>query len=306
MELSIIIPIHNEEKNITSLYNEIKEAVKSIKYEILFVDDGSTDNSFNILQILAKKDKTVKIIKLKSNYGQSIALKAGIDASIGERIITLDGDGQHNPADIPLFYKKLDNFDVVCNIRRNKDKGKIISSIGNFLIRKMFNIQLKDSIGGMKGFTKQVKENIYLYGNMHRYLPILAMWKGFKVGEQEIVLRKRVNGKSKYTGFKAFKGFIDLLTVKFFVSYSKRPSHIFGSLGLISFIIGIFSLLFLTVRKIMFSTAITDSLPLFLFGILLTLIGINFIFFGFLGDMISYNNMSQKNEKNYILDEKSR
>jgi glycosyltransferase involved in cell wall biosynthesis len=301
MNLSIIIPINNEEKNIVPLYHEITENVKTIKdYEIIYVDDGSTDTSFNILTDLSKKDPHIKVIKLRSRYGQSIALKAGMDFSKGEKIITLDGDGQHNPLYLPLYYKKLDTFDVVCNIRNNRKK--ISTILGNLLIKLFFNSKLKDSIGGMKGLKKQVKEEIYLYGNMHRYLPILAQWKGFKVGEQEIVLRDRKSGKSKYKFSKAFRGFIDLLTVKFFVSYSSRPSHIFGSLGMASSGLGIMILLYQTFEKLILGVGISERLPLFLFGILSTLIGINFIFFGFIGDMISYNYMSQSNQKNYLVE----
>jgi len=304
MELSLIIPINNEEKNIDFLYSELKEVLKPLKtHEIIFIDDGSNDNSFQILLDLSKKDSKIKILKLKSNYGQSIALKSGMDFAKGEKIITLDGDGQHNPKYIPLFFKKLNKYDVVCNVRVNKlGLKRIISGFGNFLIKCFFNTKLRDSIGGMKGLTKQVKENIYLYGNMHRYLPLLAYWKGFKVGEQEIFVRKRKAGKSKYSLFKGFKGFIDLLTIKFFVSYSSRPSHIFGTMGLFSFGIGFISLIYLILRKLFYQTAISQNLPLFLLGILLTLIGFNFIFFGLIGDMISYNHMSQSDQKNYIVD----
>jgi len=304
MELSIIIPIHNEEKNIIPLYNELKKITKPLKtYEFIFIDDCSTDNSYDILLNLSKKDSKLKLLKLKSNYGQSIAIKAGLDISKGDKIITLDGDGQHNPKYIPSFFKKLNDYDVVCNIRMNKYGIKrIISGFGNFLIRLFFRVKLKDSIGGMKGFTKQVKENIYLYGNMHRYLPLLALWKGFKVGEQKIFIRKRKSGKSKYTLFKGLKGFIDLLTIKFFVSYSTRPSYIFGSFGLISLGIGSISLIYLIIRKLFSGIGIANNLPLFLIGILLTLIGFNFIFFGLIGDMISYNQLSKSEKKSYLLD----
>lgn len=304
MELSLIIPVHNEEKNISFLYDELKDILSPLKtYEIIFVDDGSSDDSLNILSKLSKKDSKVKVIKLKSNYGQSIALKAGIDVSKGEKIITMDADGQHNPKFIPYFFKKLNKYDVVCNKRINKKglKGNI-SSFGNFLIKLLLNAKFKDSIGGMKGFTKQVKEEIYLFGNMHRYLPLLALWKGFKVGEQKIIIRERRAGKSHYNLLKGYKGLIDLLTIKFFISYSNRPSHIFGSLGLISFGMGIVSLLYLTLRKLILGTAIGNNLPLFMLGILLTLLGFNFIFFGFIGDMISYNHMLQTKQRNYIVD----
>jgi glycosyltransferase involved in cell wall biosynthesis len=306
MELSLVIPIHNENENILNLYGELKIILKPLKtYEIIFVDDGSRDNSFQILAELAKKDKKIKILKLKSNYGQSIAIRAGLDASIGEKIIILDGDGQHNPKYIPAFFNKLKKYDVVCNVRANSHGLKrLITNFGNLLIRSFFRIKLKDSIGGMKGLTKQVKDNIYLYGDMHRYLPLLALWKGFKIGEQEIVIRKRKKGKSKYTLFKGFRGLIDLITVKFFVSYSTRPSYIFGSLGFLSSGIGSLSLLYLIIRKLIFGIGISNNLPWFLLNILLVLIGFNFIFFGLIGDMVSYNHMSQDNKPNYIIDKK--
>jgi len=301
MDLSVIIPVYNEEKNIDFLYRELKEHLNFIKkYEIIFVEDGSWDRSFKIIQEIAKKDKKVRIVKLKSNYGQSIAIKAGLDVCKGEKIIIMDGDCQHHPRYIVDFVNKLDDCDVVCNYRKNHRKSS--SSIGNFLIRSLFKVKYKDSIGGMKGLTKQVKEEIYLYGNMHRYLPLLAMWKGFKVGQQPIMLRRRKSGRSHYKLFKGFKGFIDLLTVKFFVSYSTRPSHIFGSAGLLSSGLGGLFFLYFIIQKFFFGATISDNLPLFLTGILLILLGFNFIFFGLMGDMMSYNHLSKNNEKNYIID----
>ncbi len=299
MELSLIIPIFNEQDNIEPLYNEIRDTLKNLKnYEIIFVDDGSRDRTFEILESLAKKDKKVRAIKLRINSGQTVAIKAGLSISSGEKIITMDGDGQHDPRYIHAFARKLDKYDVVCNHRLNRQKA--MTPIGNLLIKHLFKVPYKDSIGGMKGFKKNVKDEIYLYGNMHRYLPLLAMWKGFKVGEQEIFLRKRRHGKSNYRPMKAIKGFVDLLTVKFFVSYSTRPSHIFGSAGLASLGVGLLSLFYLFVGKIFFSNPITEHLPIFLTGILLTMLGFNFLFFGFLGDMMSYNHLSQNEKKNYV------
>lgn len=259
LDLSVIIPIHNEQENIRGFYQELKEALSSMKkYEIIFIDDGSLDNSFELLKGLAEKDKTIKVIKLKSKSGQSIAIKAGLDHSIGERIVTLDGDGQHHPKYIIDFYNKLDDYDVVCNLRRNWNKFS--TNFGNWLIKSLFRVNLKDSVGGMKAFKREVKDHVYLYGDMHRYLPMLALWKGFKVGEQEIIIRRRARGRTKYKFKKSFKGFLDLLTVKFFVSYSSRPSHIFGSAGLVSLGIGSISLLYLILRKLFTGTGITESL----------------------------------------------
>ncbi|MBI2044446.1 glycosyltransferase family 2 protein [Candidatus Pacearchaeota archaeon] len=191
LDLSVIIPVHNEEGNIEYLYKELKEAINfSKRYEMIFVDDGSRDNSFAILSRIAREDKNVKVVKLRGNYGQTVAMRAGLDVCSGEKIITMDGDGQHHPKYIIDFYKKLDVYDVVCNNRLNRRKKT--TPLGNFLVRLLFKVPYRDSIGGMKGFTKKVKEEIYLYGNMHRYLPLLARWRGFKVGEQEISFLFRI------------------------------------------------------------------------------------------------------------------
>lgn len=305
MDLSILIPVRNEEKNVFPLYSEIKQNLNGIKsYEIIFIDDGSNDATFEVLSKITKKDNCVKAIKFKSNYGKGSALNAGMDLCTGKKIIIMDGDGQHDPKYIPLFLEKLNHFDVVSSVRKGR-KGfgpNVVSKSGNYLIRTLFNVNLRDGVGSMVAFTEQVKENIFIYGNMFRYLSILAIWKGFRVGEQEILIRPRKEGKSKFKPFKGFKGLIDLITLKFFFSYYTRPSHLFGSIGLTSSLIGIFSLIYLILRKYLAGIAISANLPLFLLGILLTVIGFNFIFFGLIGDMISYNHMVQTNQKNYIIE----
>lgn len=305
MELSILIPVRNEEKNITLLCEEITQNIGFLKsYEIIFIDDGSTDNSFEVLLRIAKKDSKVRVIKFKSNYGKGAALKAGMDSCTGKKIIIMDGDGQHDPKYIPLFLEKLNKYDVVSSVRKGR-KGfgpNVMSRSGNYLIRVLFNTNLRDGVGSMVALTEEVKNNLFIYGNMFRYISILALWKGFKVGEQEIVIRPRREGKSKFKPFKGFKGLIDLITLKFFFSYYTRPSHMFGSIGLASSAVGIISLLYLIIRKVIIGTAISANLPLFLLGILLTVIGFNFIFFGLIGDMISYNHMVQTNQKNYIVE----
>lgn len=307
MGISLIIPVYNEEDNIDPLYNELREVLKSLReYEIIFVDDGSTDKTFSILEAISKKDKTIRVIKLQSRYGKGNALQAGLDVCKGEKIIVMDGDGQHDPKYIKDYVEKLNEFDVVTSVRSGRGGfGPSVSTpFGNFLIRMLFRVKLRDGVGSMIGFTNRVKENLFVYGNLFRYIPLLAIWKGFRVGEQEIALRPRRAGKSKFNAFKPFKGFIDLLTVKFFVSYSTRPSHIFGSAGLISLGIGGISLAYLLLRKIFFGIAITTSLPMFLLGILLTVLGFNFIFFGFLGDMVSHNYLSSNNKRNYIVEKR--
>ncbi|MBU0958471.1 MAG: glycosyltransferase family 2 protein [Nanoarchaeota archaeon] len=305
MILSVIIPVYNEQGNIEYLYDELRDTLKSIKtYEVIFVDDGSEDRTYEVLERIAKKDKKIRVIKHRSNYGKGVALQSGLDICKGENIIVMDGDGQHDPKYIHDYLEKLKSHDVVTSVRSGRGGigPGIVTPIGNFLIRSLFKTDLKDGVGSKIGFTRQVKDNIFVYGNLFRYIPLLALWKGFKVTEHEIVIRPRRSGQSKFNIFKPFKGFIDLLTMKFFVSYSTRPSHIFGSAGLISLGIGGLALAYLFLKKLFIGTAITESLPMFLLGILLVLIGFNFLFFGFLGDMLSHDKLERRRNESYRIE----
>ena len=200
--ISIIVPIYNEEENIVNLYTDIENALIYYEHEIIFVDDGSIDNSYNIISCLAEKDYCVKIIKLKKNYGQSAATKAGVDNSQGEIIVTLDGDLQNDPADIPKMLNKLnEGYDVVCGWRYNrKDKffKKLLSKISNCLHRKMTGLKIHDSGCSLRVYRREVFDDIDLYGEMHRFLPAMIFNEGYRVVEMETNHRQRVYGKSKY------------------------------------------------------------------------------------------------------------
>ncbi len=308
LNLSIVIPIHNEEQNIPILYKELKQVLEKLKksYEIVFVDDGSKDNSFKILSELAKKDKKVKIVKLLSNYGQSSAISSGIQNASGENIVTMDSDLQHNPEDIPYLIEPLKEYHVVCGRRIKRPKNEsfltktLPSKFSNYLINKLTGLNLKETTGGMRAFKKQVTDNIDIYGEMHRYLPILAAWKGFKITEAGINIRDRKFGKTHYNFKRLFRGFLDLLTIKFLISYSTRPLYIFGGTGLVSFAIGFLIALYLTIQKLFFNLAIGTKLPLFMLSILLMISGIIFLCFGFIADMISLNSIKQR--KQYIIE----
>lgn len=307
-EFSVVIPVHNEQENLNLLYRRLKEALDNLKknYEIVFVDDGSTDRTFEILSSFAKKDKKVKVLRLRGRNGQSTTLAAGSDFASGKYIVSIDADLQNDPRDIPKFIDKLKKYDVVCGSRL-LSKGKKISfysRFGSWLIRRLFRTKLKDPIGGMKGFKKEVAESVQMYAGMHRYLPLLALWKGFSVTEIPIRLRKRYKGKTKYKPLKMFTGFLDLLTIKFFTSYSSRPSHLFGTTGFISGFMGFVILLWMTFRKLVLGMSIGASLPLFFLGILLFLIGILFWFFGLIADLITFDAITSKKRKNYIVKEK--
>lgn len=312
IEVSIIIPVYNEERNIFTLNQElVKElSINKSNYELVYVDDNSKDNSGKIIESICRKQKNTKLIKLKSNYGQSTAISAGIDNSKGKIIVTMDSDLQHDSRDISPMIKKINKgFDVVCGWRKYRGdsdsfvKKTIPSKISNFLINRITKLRLHDSTGGMRAFKREVIDNINLYGELHRYLPILAAWKGFKVTECPIHIRKRKYGKTKYDFTRIFRGFLDLLTIKYLVSYSARPIQIFGKVGFGTFFLGFLTGSYILYDKIINGVEIiSEHQPLLMLVILLVILGVNFLCFGFLADMISYD--SVKKEKHYIIDKR--
>lgn len=309
--IAVIIPVFNEQGNIKKLYEEIRTALSArSSYEIVFVDDGSTDESFKILKRISSKSKSVKVVKLMTNYGQSSAIAAGIASSNGQIIVTMDSDLQHNPKDILLLVKKIEEgYHVVCGWRKNRNSSdslikKTIPSWGaNFLIRALTGSKLNDSTGGMRAFTRRVADTIPLYGEIHRFLPILAIWKGFKVTEVPISVRKRGAEKTHYSFARIFRGFLDLLTVKFFMRYSNRPFHIFGILGIISLLAGSTINSFFAYEKIFFGRHLYQDLASIILGVVLILLGIMFLGFGFIADMISYDAISSQKRETYLVDE---
>ncbi len=309
-KISIIIPVFNEEETLTKLYEEITNTLKkTIQYEIIFVNDGSTDESLAVLKKISSQDDRIKIVSLLSNYGQSNATAAGIEYSEGDVIVTMDSDLQHDPEDILSLIEPLKNgYHVVCGWRKERNasdsliKKVIPSKISNWLIRSLTNQKLEDSTGGMRAFVRKVVEVIPLYGEMHRYLPILAAWKGFKVTEVPIHIRKRVSGKTKYTYTRIFRGFLDLLTVKFFITYSARPIHIFGMLGMVSLLCGMSITLYFVIQKFILGAHLSNDIPTVLFGFVMILLGILFLGFGFIADMISYDAISSQRRETFIVD----
>lgn len=222
-KISVIIPVHNERQSLLRLYTELKKTLEIIKdaYEIIFIDDGSSDNSFFVLEKLAKNDNRIKAIKLTKNYGQGAALSSGFSYCTGKYIITMDADLQFRPIDIKKFIEKLnDGYHVVCGYRKNKHKidsigKKFPSSIFNFLMSKITGVKIHDWGGGMRGLKKEVANNIPMRGEMHRYLPLMALKSGYRVTEVEIRIRKRCYGKSNYGVGRLWCGFTDLLTITF-------------------------------------------------------------------------------------------
>jgi glycosyltransferase involved in cell wall biosynthesis len=308
MTLSVVLPVHNEEQNIERVYQELSQELRTIgqHYEIIFVDDGSKDRSYALLKALAEKDRSVKVVKLISNYGQSTALAAGIEQARGTYIVTMDADGQHDPADIKRLIEPLRNgYHVVCGWRKKRGEmsKSVPSRIANALVRAMTGLKLHDSVGGMKVFRREVTDVVPLYGDMHRYLPVLARWKGFRVTERPIHLRQRSAGKTHYTFKRLFGGFFDLLTVKFFISYSTRPLHIFAAFGLLSFTVGFIIGLYYLFQKIFFGVHLMQEVASLILSVLLIILGINGILFGFIADMVTFDAISSKKRKMYVVEE---
>src|SRR3989344_5659290 len=305
-ELTLVIPVHNEQGNLSILMKEIKRALdKKIGYKVIFVDDGSKDASPRILKQITSKEKNVKVIRMLSNYGQSQAIAAGVSQVDTPYIVTMDSDLQHDPKDIlPLVEGLKRGYHVVCGWRKHgySINKSIPSKVSNFLIRVLTKTNLHDSTGGMRAFRKEVTDNIHLYGEMHRYLPLFARWKGFRVTEYPIHIRKRGFGRTHYGMRRLFRGFFDLLTITFFMTYASKPLHIFGGFGLMVFFIGFLADFYLLLLKIFFNEPFSNHIPLFLFGILFMILGINALFFGLLGDMINYTAMESSKKQNYIIE----
>lgn len=287
---SVIVPLLNEGKNIKDLHQEIVMVMKSLKkpYEIIFVDDGSSDNTLQIL----KKLHPVKIIRFRKNFGQSAALDAGIKNSQGEILITLDGDGQNDPHDIPKLLKKLDErYDAVCGWRYQRNdplSKKIVSKVANYLGSFLVSPGIHDSGCTLRVYRRECFEDLDLYGEMHRLIPALIKWRGFKITEVKVNHKKRKFGKTKYTFTRTMKGFLDMFEVWFWRKYENRPLHLFGSLGFflsfLSFIFGVY----LIVLRIFFNYGLSNRIwPLVAMTGFIT--GVQFLIFGLLADLIIKN-----------------
>ncbi|WP_292470443.1 glycosyltransferase family 2 protein [Methanolobus sp.] len=303
--LSIVIPVKNEEKSVPILYEQLKYVLLSInrRYEIIFVDDGSIDNTFQNILTLSEKDCCVKIIKFRKNFGKAEALSAAFKYAKGSIIITMDGDLQDDPLEIPKFIDKIeDGYDLVSGwkyTRHDPITKRLPSIFFNKLTCILTGVELHDFNCGFKAYRKEVTDNINLYGEMHRYIPALAAWYGFKITEITVKHHPRKYGKSKYGFKRIIKGFLDLITVKFLISYSSRPLHVFGVPGIMSstigFLIGVHLLILKYTKNILLSER-----PLLLLAVLLMLIGFQFISIGLLGEMLTFRQSKDENTSIYI------
>ena len=291
-DVSFVIPVYNEEKNLQVLYRELIAAGGALRgsYEIIFVDDGSSDGSFPALREIQAGDPRVKIIRLRKNFGQTAALSAGFDQARGGIIITLDADLQNDPADAPLLVAKIDEgYDIVCGWRvKRKDKfvsRRLPSKIANWIISKVTKVKLHDYGCTLKAFRGELIKHIKLYGEMHRFIPAIASTMGTAIAEVPVNHRPRLHGKSKYNLSKSIRVVLDLLTVKFLLSYSTRPLQIFGLFGLIAGFIGGLMGGILSYQRLVLKQSIANR-PLLLLSVLLIVIGIQFITMGLLGEIM--------------------
>jgi len=293
-QLSFVIPAKDEERSVEPLYREIVGVVKKLKknFEIIFVDDGSTDNTFENLKRLHKRDKRIKIIRLRGNFGKSVALQAGFEEARGDIIFTLDADLQDNPKEIPKFLKELElGYDLVSGWKKKRrdPATKVISSrIFNFTTSLFTGVNIHDTNCGFKAYRREVVENLNLYGELYRFIPVLAAKQNFKVGEIVIEHRARKYGKTKFGWERNVKGLLDLITIVFLTGYLRRPGHFFGTLGLISFFFGFLIGLYITYLRVT-TGSIQFRHPLLFLGMLLMIIGIQLVTTGLLAEMLVHS-----------------
>jgi glycosyltransferase involved in cell wall biosynthesis len=299
--LSIIIPVHNEEENILELYERLYSTLSlpsliEITYEIIFIDDGSTDGTFE--EIKKIKNSKVKVVRFQRNYGKAAALSCGFKRSKGDFVITMDGDLQDDPKEIPRFIEELKRYDMVSgwkNKRQDPISKTLPSKVFNRLTRFITGVKVHDFNCGYKAYNNYVVKNINLYGELHRYIPALVYWKGYTVGEIEVEHHPRVHGESKYGIERLLKGFLDLITVTFLMMYKMRPLHVFGGIGILFGLSGVIISIYLIV---LWATGLKiGDRPLLMLGILLTVTGAQFISLGLIGELIT----NSRNNDDYII-----
>lgn len=291
MKLSIIIPVYNEEGNIEELYQEIKTVLGglALDYEIIMVNDGSKDNSFEVLKRISQSDNNFKVINFGRNYGQTAAISAGIDFAQGDILIPMDADLQNDPADIPKLLEKInEGYDVVSGWRKDrKDRWsrKIPSQIANRLISCITKVRLHDYGCTIKAYKKESVKDIKFYGEMHRFMPAYVVWHGAKITEIVVNHRARKYGKAKYGFSRIFKVILDLLTVKFLLTYLTKPMHFFGQAGFLLLFFGFLSGIVSLIEKFIFGISLTNSrFPLL--AVFLIIVGLQFILMGILAEIL--------------------
>lgn len=307
VEISVIVPILNEEENIRPLYSELIDTLSPLnrRYEIIFIDDGSTDKSFETLACIQKEDANVRVIQFRRNFGQTAALSAGFHYAHGDTIVTIDADLQNDPRDIPKLLEKLEEgYDLVTGWRFDRKDPfltrKLPSIIANNIISLITKVKLHDYGCTLKAFKREVIENIRLYGEMHRFIPAITSWMGISIVEVKVNHRARRAGKSKYGISRTIRVILDLITVKFLLAFSTRPIQIFGLIGFICGIIGFVTALYLTIQRQFYGIPLANR-PLLLLAILLIFMGLQFITLGLLAELQARTYHEAQNKPIYVI-----
>lgn len=297
MDISVVIPLLNEEESLNELNDWIVKVMQSnhFSYEIIYVDDGSTDSSWKIIEGISATNDCIKGIRFRRNYGKSAAMNTAFEASEGEVVITMDADLQDSPEEIPLLYTMLkeEGFDLISGWKK-KRKDPIVkrwpSKIYNRVNRLITGIKLHDQNCGLKIYTKEVVKNIEIYGEMHRFIPVIAKWAGFsKIGEKIVIHHERKFGKTKFGMERYRKGFLDLISIIFVSRFGKRPMHLFGSIGSLLFMIGFGIAFYFAYTKLFMQEYNMTDRPLFYLGLLAMILGTQLFMTGFIAEMISRN-----------------
>ncbi len=308
-KLSIVVPFFNEEENVEEMYTRLKEVLGRIgePYELIFVDDSSSDGTYALLKEIFRKDERVEVLKLRRNSGQTPALQAGFDRARGEIIISMDGDLQHDPAEIPQFLAKIaEGYDIVSGWRKDRKDNAILrklpSWVANRMMKKLVKVQIHDFGTTYKAYRREVVQSIHLYGELHRFIPALISREGFKITEIPISNIVRLRGKSKYGLSRVRRVFFDLMTVKFLVSFLDRPLQFFGLIGMVIGGTGFLIAALLTIGHYFLEWSMRDNMGNLLLAVFLMIIGGLFIMTGLLAEVISRIYFVTHNQKIYSLE----
>lgn len=308
-QISVVVPVKDERQNVRPLYERVRDALLQIEsWELVFVDDGSTDGTFKELEAIAGVDVRVKVVRLRRNFGQSAATQAGLDVATGDVIVTMDGDLQNDPHDIPRLVAKLqEGYDAVLGQRQNRqDKfllRKVPSFTANWLIRKVLGVPFKDFGCTLRVMRREVTKGLLLYGEMHRFITALVIHQGAKVTQMPVQHHARSAGKSKYNLTRTVRVLLDLLTVKFLGSFQTRPMHLFGGVGLICMLLGLVSIIGSVVMKYTTGPGMTAN-PLFLLGAVAELIGVQFVSLGLMGEVLTRIYFESQRKRPYSIRER--
>jgi len=309
LDLSLVIPARNEAESLPGLHAEIDAALSALgkSYEVIVIDDGSTDATFDTLKRLAESDPHLVAVRLRRNFGQTAAFAAGFDAARGDIVVTLDADGQNDPADIPALLDKLaEGYDIVSGWRQNRKEPlltrRIPSAIANRIIAGRTGMRLHDTGCSLKAYTRDVVKNVRLYGEMHRFIPAFASWMGVRVAEVPVRDRARRFGRSKYGISRTIRVILDLFTLNFLLGFQGKPMQLFGGFGLFTGAAGFAILAYLAFLKIVYGEQLSNR-PVLWLGVLLLILGVQFLFFGLIAEMLTRTYYESQNKPVYMIRE---